>query len=191
MGDGLNGGSENSLQNLAINNANNTANKPGNKTNLFSCFSTQSIPNLQLSQTIKSIKTATTNHDNNLISPTDINMKNLLGAGAAGASGDGVAADAAAAGPEQLSLLDWIKSTDPNNKLNCVIEETNEILANLEKNLKWNDLHFKINKLLNQIENNAQMREIEGLTKRLDDLKGFLIQSNKFLIGQNEINDVN
>lgn len=93
-------------------------------------------------------------------------------------------------GEHEISLLEWIKSTDPNNKLNSVIDETKDILENFEKNFKWNELNSKINKLLGQVENSQQMREIEGLTKRLEDLKGFIDESNKFLASQNEITEV-
>lgn len=141
------------------------------RTNLFSCFSSQSIPNLQSAQFISTKCVPSSNHNESSgpSSPT--------------------------AGPlklddRQLTLLDWIKSTDPNNKLNSVIDETNEILANFDKNPKWADLYGKIRKLLGQVENNAQMKEIEGLAKRLEDLKGFLTQAEKFLANQNEINEV-
>lgn len=90
---------------------------------------------------------------------------------------------------EDLTLLDWIKSTDPNNKIDTVVDETKDILENFEKNQKWNELSTKINDLLNQIESNTQFREIEGLTKRLEDLKSFLDESNRLLSNQNEITD--
>jgi len=86
-----------------------------------------------------------------------------------------------------LTLLDWIKSTDPQNKLSTVIDETREMLHHFDNNFNWELLQTKINKLVDQIENNAQMREIEGLTKRLQDLNNFLEMSKKFLAGQQDI----
>ena len=89
-----------------------------------------------------------------------------------------------------LTLLEWIKSTDPQNRLNSVIEETREMLNNFDTNFKWETLQAKINKLVDQIEKNPQMREIEGLTKRLQDLNNFLEMSKSFLAGQSEIVEV-
>ncbi len=86
-----------------------------------------------------------------------------------------------------LTLLDWIKSTDPQNKLSTVIDETREMLSYFDNNFNWDLLQSKINKLVDQIENNSQMREIEGLTKRLQDLNNFLEMSKKFLAGQQDI----
>lgn len=157
-----------------------TMQQQNGRTNLFSCFSTQSIPNLQSMQSVKAVRTV----ESNLNSPNETsppNNENVFNETA-----DNNEPKVA----PNLTLLDWIKSTDPNNKLNSVIDETNDILNNLEKNFKWNELNGKITKLTTQIENSSQMREIEGLTKRLDDLKGFLIQANKFLTTQNEINEV-
>ncbi|CAF0759074.1 unnamed protein product [Brachionus calyciflorus] len=90
---------------------------------------------------------------------------------------------------EDLTLLDWIKSTDPNNKLDTVVDQTKKILDDVENKLKWNELSQKINDVLNQIENNSQLKEIEGLAKRLEDLKTFLDESNRLLLSQNEITD--
>lgn len=87
------------------------------------------------------------------------------------------------------TLLEWIKSTDPQNKLNAVIDETKEMLSNFDSNFKWKDLRIKITKLLNQFENNPQMKEIEGLTKRLQDLTNFLEKSKKYLQAQAEISE--
>lgn len=89
-----------------------------------------------------------------------------------------------------LTLLEWIKSTDPQNKLNSVIDETREMLSHFDNNFKWENLESKIHVLVDQIENNPQMREIEGLTKRLQDLNNFLEMSQKFLTGQNDIVEV-
>lgn len=89
-----------------------------------------------------------------------------------------------------LTLLEWIKSTDPQNRLNNVIDETREMLTHFDTNFRWGVLQEKINKLVDQIEN-PQMREIEGLTKRLQDLNNFLEDSKKFLAGQNDIVEVN
>ena len=88
-----------------------------------------------------------------------------------------------------LTLLEWIKSTDPQNRLNNVIEETREMLTHFDTNFRWGILQEKINKLVEQIEN-PQMREIEGLTKRLQDLNNFLEDSKKFLAGQSDIVEV-
>lgn len=64
------------------------------------------------------------------------------------------------------------------------------MLANFDSNFKWKDLRAKINKLINQFENNPQMKEIEGLTKRLQDLNNFLDKSKKYLAAQCEIAEV-
>lgn len=152
--------------------------------NLFSCFSTQSIPNLQSMQAVK--KSTSSGEASNLNSPTGANRGGTT-------DGDEIIPSPINTDGENNStktILDWIKSTDPNNKLNAVIDETNEILNNFETSFKWNELNSKIGKLMADIDNSAQMREIEGLTKRLEDLKGFLNQANKFLINQSEINDV-
>lgn len=148
-------------------------------TNLFSCFSSQSIPNLQSTQSVKKPRTG----EINLSSPSgDISSPTI----------EEVFESANVKSPTTscLTLLDWIKSTDPNNKLNAVIDETREILDKLESSLNWNELSEKIEKQMGSIESSSQMREIEGLTKRLDDLKGFLIEANKLLVNQNEINNV-
>lgn len=153
--------------------------------NLFSCFSTQSIPNLQSMQAVKK-STSSGEANSNLNSPTGANRGGTT-------DGDEIIPSPTNTDGENNStktILDWIKSTDPNNKLNAVIDETNEILNNFETSFKWNELNSKIGKLMADIDNSAQMREIEGLTKRLEDLKGFLNQANKFLINQSEINDV-
>ena len=89
-----------------------------------------------------------------------------------------------------LTLLEWIKSTDPQNRLDSVIDETREMLSHFDNNFKWGNLQGKINVLVDQIENNPQMREIEGLTKRLQDLNNFLETSKKFLVGQGDIVEV-
>ena len=88
-----------------------------------------------------------------------------------------------------FSLLDWIKSTDPKNKLNHVIEATKEMLEKFNSNLKWRDLHANIEKILSQIDSNSEMREIHGLTKRLQDLNQFLEESDKLLASQAEIQE--
>nr|AWV66629.1 RB1-inducible coiled-coil protein 1 [Brachionus rotundiformis] len=90
---------------------------------------------------------------------------------------------------EDISLLDWIKSTDAKNRLEIVVDDTRDILENFEKNQRWNELNQEINEMLTQVEENSQFREIEGLTKRLDDLKNLLDESNRLLIGQNEISE--
>jgi hypothetical protein len=87
---------------------------------------------------------------------------------------------------DSMSLLDWIKSTDTRNQLNSVIEETKEMQKSFDENFKWHELQANINKLLDQIDNNPQMREIEGLTKRLQDLNSLLDNSKKFLDTLNE-----
>lgn len=91
---------------------------------------------------------------------------------------------------EDMSLLDWIKSTDAKNRLEIVVDETRDIFENFEKNQRWNELNHEINDMLTQVEENSQFREIEGLTKRLEDLKNLLDESNRLLIGQNEITEV-
>lgn len=91
---------------------------------------------------------------------------------------------------DSMSLLDWIKSTDAKNRLEIVVDETKDILENFEKNQRWNELNNEINEMMVQVEDNTQFREIEGLTKRLEDLKNLLDESNRILIGQNEITEV-
>ncbi len=86
-------------------------------------------------------------------------------------------------------MLDWIKTTDTQNKLSNVIDETREMLKTLESNFKWPEIDGKVNNLLTQIDSNPQMREIEGLTKRLQDLNSFLEMSGKLLSAQNEIKE--
>nr|AWV66677.1 RB1-inducible coiled-coil protein 1 [Brachionus koreanus] len=90
---------------------------------------------------------------------------------------------------EDISLLDWIKSTDNKNRLEIVVEETRDIFENFEKNQRWHDLSNEINEMLTQVEENSQFKEIEGLTKRLEDLKNLLEESNRLLLGQNEITE--
>ena len=86
-----------------------------------------------------------------------------------------------------VTLLEWIKSTDPQNRLDTVIDETREMLAHFDNNFTWPNLQTKIGTLVAQIENNPQMREIEGLTKRLQDLNNFLEMSKRFLASQGDI----
>ena len=88
------------------------------------------------------------------------------------------------------SLLDWIRSTDSQNKLSHYIDETKEMLHSFGLNLKWHELSSKIGKILNSIDSNPQMKEIEGLTKRLQDLNGFLERSKSLLASQDEICEV-
>ena len=149
---------------------------------LFSSFSSQSLTNLQSAQLISNIskqqlpspnelnefeQSATNTNDTTTTTATSPNTTNTT--------------------ESTINLLDWIKSTDPQNRLSSVIDETKEILDNFEAKFKWSELEAKISKLLGQIESNQQMKEIEGLAKRLDDLKGFLGQSSKFLASQSEI----
>lgn len=164
----------------------------GGGTNLFSCFSSHSIQNLQSIQSLKpgpgtvpksnlNSPTGVSNTANSANDPTDDVFDDKIGS---------VSPQQPSQASQCLTLLDWIKSTDPNNKLHALIDETSEILGKLETGFKWNELNSRVEKLFEQIENNPQMREIEGLTKRLDDLKDFLIQANKFLANQNEITEV-
>ena len=60
-----------------------------------------------------------------------------------------------------LSLLDWIKSFDPQHQLDNVINETREMMTNFEKNFDWPALQARKNELLKTIEQNQNMREIE------------------------------
>ncbi len=89
-----------------------------------------------------------------------------------------------------LTLLEWIKSVDPQNKMNAVIDDTKEMLKNFDSNFKWKDLRNNISLLISQFDNNQQMKEIEGLTKRLQDLNSFLDKSKTFLAGQCDITEV-
>lgn len=164
-------------------------------TNLFSCFSSHSIQNLQ---SIQSLRNPTnTETAGNLNSPTGettaITTPTTTDDVFEGASSSklGSPPPQPATTATSLTLLDWIKSTDPNNKLHALIDETTEILSKLETSFKWTELSGRVDKLFQQIENNPQMREIEGLTKRLEDLKDFLRQADKFLVSQAEINEVN
>ena len=135
---------------------------------LFSSFSSQSIANLQILSNISDTSHYKKSDSEMALSP--ISSPSTL---------------------SNYSLLDWIKSTDPQNKLHSVIEETKEMLNSFDNNSKWRDLQAKISKVFSQIENNSQMREIEGLTKRLHDLNNFLEESKKLLASQNEICEVN
>ena len=90
---------------------------------------------------------------------------------------------------QNLTLLDWIKSTDPQNKLHHVVEETKDMLEKFFLNYKWRDLQANIEKILGQIDSNQEMREIIGVTKRLQDLNGFLEESDKLLASQAEIKE--
>lgn len=90
---------------------------------------------------------------------------------------------------ESTTLLEWIKSTDPQNKLNAVIDETKEMLTSFDSNFKWKDLRTKINKLIHEFEANPQMKEIEVLTKRLHDLNKFLDKSKTYLAQQLDISN--
>ena len=93
------------------------------------------------------------------------------------------------ANPNNFTLLDWIKSTDPQNKLNHVVEETKEMLDKFNTSLKWRELQANIEKILTQIDASGEMREIPGLTKRLQDLNHFLEDCDKLLASQAEIQE--
>ena len=127
---------------------------------LFSTFSSQSIVNLQ----------NLSNNNQSTITPDKNEKLNLLN--------------------NDLSLLEWIKSTDSKNTLNNVIEETKEMLKNFDSKFQMKDVQDKINKIFSQVENNSQMREIEGLTKRLQDLNNFLDISKNILASQQDIEAV-
>jgi hypothetical protein len=136
---------------------------------IFSSFSSQSISNLQsFSNNINNSSTIPPKNKRD-DSPSNLKVNSTLNT--------------------NITLLDWIKSTDPQNKLNNVVEETKEMLEKFSTNLKWNDLQMNIAKLLNQIDSNSEMREIHGLTKRLQDLNAFLEESDKLLASQAEIQD--
>ena len=149
---------------------------------LFSSFSSQSLTNLQSAHLLNNYakQSSETRNESNANSNENSN---------ANTNNTNSPNNTTTEVITHFTLLDWIKSTDPQNKLSSVIEETRDILDNFEAKFKWNELEAKVSKLLSQIENNQQMKEIEGLAKRLDDLKGFLIQSGKFLASQNEITD--
>lgn len=139
------------------------------KHHIFSSFSSQSISNLQSfsnNSNNGNILSAKNERDE---SPSNLNCDSTQNT--------------------NITLLDWIKSTDPQNKLNNVVEETKDMLEKFNSNLKWNDLQANIAKLLNQIDSNSEMREIHGLTKRLQDLNSFLEESDKLLASQAEIQD--
>jgi hypothetical protein len=152
---------------------------------LFSCFSSQSIANLQSPRlnTASSIRSTSEQHQPSVFRQSNEQLACLPEASLIGE-------DELASSSHSLSLLDWIKSTDPHNKLSSVIDETKEMFANFESSSKWRDLKEKISKTLAQIENNPQMKEIEGLTKRLHDLNNFLEASNKLLSAQSDIAEV-
>ena len=140
-----------------------STNKNYPKMTVFNNISCQSINNLQDLQLQDHIETTTTTIANNT---ADLNTSNA-----------------------NVTLLDWIKTTDTQNKLSNVIDETREMLKTLESNFKWTEIDAKVNNLLTQIDSNPQMREIEGLTKRLQDLNSFLEMSGKLLSAQNEIRE--
>lgn len=150
--------------------------------NLFSSFSSQSLTNLQSEHLIN-------NYQNMIKQNKPITEGEQSAGSSSGSSSNESSPSKITTTDEEMNLLDWIKSTDPQNNLSNVIDEAKDILENFEAKFKWSDLESKIDKLMNQVENNNQMREIEGLAKRLDDLKGFLNQSAKFLTNQNEIAD--
>ena len=89
-----------------------------------------------------------------------------------------------------LSLLDWIKSFDPQHQLDSVINETRDMLANFDRNFEWPALQARKNELLKTIDQNQNMREIEGLAKRLQDLNALLDKSKSLLASQSDINEV-
>jgi hypothetical protein len=166
---------------------------------LFSSFSSQSLTNLTSAQLITNYANITKHAQPGSEQLTGTTPGSVGGAGIVDSSESnnsngpnspsGITTDNGAL-DNHLTLLDWIKSTDPQNKLSTVIEETRDILESFDAKFKWSELEAKISKLLGQIESNQQMKEIEGLAKRLDDLKGFLGQASKFLVSQSEINEV-
>lgn len=88
------------------------------------------------------------------------------------------------------TLLEWIKSVDPQNKLNVVIDETKEMLNNFDTNFKWKELRQNVTRLLDIFDESPQLKEIEGLTIRLQDLNSFLEKSKNYLSSQCDIADV-
>jgi hypothetical protein len=154
---------------------------------LFSCFSSQSIANLQSPRltTTASVNSRSTSEQQQQVSAFKQSNEHLSCLPEASLTENELASSS-----HTTSLLDWIKSTDPTNKLNCVIDETKEMFNSFESTSKWRDLKAKICKTLAQIEQNPQIKEIEGLTKRLHDLNNFLEASNKLLSAQNDIVDV-
>jgi len=154
---------------------------------LFSCFSSQSIANLQSPRLTTTASSFRSTSEQQAPASTFGQSNEQL---ACLPEASFTAEDELASSSHTISLLDWIKSTDPQNKLNIVVDETKEMFTSFESSSKWRDLKAKISKTLAQIENNPQMKEIEGLTKRLQDLNNFLEASNKLLSAQNDIADV-
>lgn len=177
-------------------------------TNLFSSFSSQSICNLtQSPQSPNNNNVAVSSSSNSssgtpslerhmnkikqqlqqqLVDDDSVSNSQQTSAVAADGSRNNNLADA---GSSSLSLLDWIKSFDPQHQLDNVIVETREMLASFDKNFKWPELLVNKTNLINKIENSKQMREIEGLTQRLHDLNELLEKAKNLLAGQKDITD--
>jgi len=152
---------------------------------LFSCFSSQSIANLQSPRLTTTASGSRSTSEPQQVSAFKQSNEHLSCLPEASFTEDELVTSS-----HTISLLDWIKSTDSTNKLNCVVDETKEMFTSFESTSKWRDLKAKISKTLAQIEQNPQLKEIEGLTKRLHDLNNFLEASNKLLSAQSDIADV-
>ena len=89
----------------------------------------------------------------------------------------------------KINLLDWTNLTDPRHKLETVLEKAKESFLHLDTSW-WNEIESEVKYLISE-GNNKQMKEIEGLTKRLSDLNTLLESSRQCLNREKEICDVN
>jgi hypothetical protein len=87
-----------------------------------------------------------------------------------------------------INLLDWTNLTDPRHKLETVLLKAKESFDYLDVNW-WTQIENEFNKLISD-GNNKQMKEIEGLTKRLSDLNSLLDTCKTCLSRQREISEV-
>jgi hypothetical protein len=159
--------------------------------NIFSSFSSQSLSNLQSSQLLnQNFKLNTLNQKLKLDETVETDENNETSINNNNGSPNTIKSPNNLNSNDCLTLLDWVKSTDPQNKLQSVIQETKEILENFDSKLNWTELEQNINDLFIQLEKNQHLKDIDGLAKRLDDLKDFIQQATKFLTNQNEISEV-
>lgn len=87
-----------------------------------------------------------------------------------------------------INLLDWTNLTDPRHKLETVLLKAKESFDYLDMKW-WTQIENEITNIINE-GNNKQMREIEGLAKRLSDLNSLLETCKLCLSREKEICDV-
>jgi hypothetical protein len=155
-----------------------------NSLTLFSGFSSQSIVNLQSPSSPQSplhSDIIQQQQQNQLQSPTGGQLMSVINE-----NNEVSNSSVYNKSENDYTLLDFVNQADPHNELTSVIQKIREIQSRFDINMKWPELKKKIDNIFYQMDNNPQMREIDGLTKRLNDLNGLIDTSKKFLSAQNE-----